>query len=56
MEYWNTVRDLFRVDFDPTKIFPADDIWTQQRLLPTGVILVDSPLPFKRYRDSRSSD
>ncbi|PAW89357.1 MAG: hypothetical protein B9S33_02950 [Pedosphaera sp. Tous-C6FEB] len=49
-EYHNTVRDLLRVDFNPTESFPADDIGHGFDNI--GDVLTLSPLLMERYLDA----
>ena len=47
IEYRNTVRDLFGVDFDPTGVFPADDVG--HGFDNNADVLSLSPLLFEKY-------
>lgn len=49
-EYYNTVRDLLHVDFNPTENFPADDIGYGFDNI--GDVLSLSPVHLERYLDA----
>ena len=53
VEYRNTVRDLFGLDFDPTEEFPSDDIGHGFDNI--GDVLTISPLLMERYLKASES-